>query len=180
MVAVFGNCSLKVHVFLHLTGQEPITWKSSNVAIFYSPMKNKFVQLWSKNYGAFPFLFVFFVFFDTWTSWYIINNNNLLTESEGSTGKYPTEVLLYWPSDIQQDRGWIFSRTARTVEVSNFFLYGIVRLWKMGKRVTRGQSTKSETFAKKNNCIKNRVKNVLLVRKITLQHFLYKILTQFE
>jgi hypothetical protein len=23
------------------------------------------------------------------------NNNNLLTESEGSTGKYPTEVLLY-------------------------------------------------------------------------------------
>jgi hypothetical protein len=122
MVAVFGNCSLKVHVFLHLTGQEPITWKSSNVAIFYSPMKNKFVQLWSKNYGAFPFLFVFFVFFDTWTSWYIINNNNLLTESEGSTGKYPTEVLLYWPSDIQQDRGWIFSRTARTVEVSKFYI----------------------------------------------------------
>jgi hypothetical protein len=42
------------------------------------------------------------------------NNNNLLTESEGSTGKYPTEVLLYWPSDavarsIQQDRGWIFT-----------------------------------------------------------------------
>jgi hypothetical protein len=26
------------------------------------------------------------------------NNNNLLTESEGSTGKYPT-VSLYWPSD---------------------------------------------------------------------------------
>jgi hypothetical protein len=29
------------------------------------------------------------------------NINNLLTESEGSTGKYPTEVLLYWPSDSE-------------------------------------------------------------------------------
>jgi hypothetical protein len=30
-----------------------------------------------------------------------INTNNLLTESEGSTGKYLTEDLLYWPSDSE-------------------------------------------------------------------------------
>jgi hypothetical protein len=29
----------------------------------------------------------------------MLHINNLLTESEGSTGKYPTSVLLYWPSD---------------------------------------------------------------------------------
>ena len=29
------------------------------------------------------------------------HNNNLLTESEGSMGKYQTEVLLYWPSDSE-------------------------------------------------------------------------------
>ena len=27
--------------------------------------------------------------------------NNSLTESEGTTGKYPTEVLLYSPSDSE-------------------------------------------------------------------------------
>ena len=47
------------------------------------------------------------------------NINNLLTESEGCTGKYQTEVFLYCK---QQDRGLIFSRTARTVEVSKFFI----------------------------------------------------------
>jgi hypothetical protein len=175
MVAVFGNCSLKVHVFLHLTGQEPITWKSSNVAIFYSPMKNKFVQLWSKNYGAFPFLFVFFVFFDTWTSWYIINNNNLLTESEGSTGKYPTEVLLYWPSDIQQDRGWIFSRTARTVEVSKFYIIWHCTFVKNGRKGhARAKYKFRNSLPKKYNC-----KKCSLVSKTALQWFLYRILTQF-
>jgi hypothetical protein len=30
-----------------------------------------------------------------------VSINNLLTESEGSTGKYPTEVLLYWPSESE-------------------------------------------------------------------------------
>jgi hypothetical protein len=68
-------------------------------------------------------------------------------ESDGSTGKNPTEDLLYWPSDIarsiQQDRSWIFFRTARKVEVSKFFYY-------MALKVTRGQSTKSDTFAKTN------------------------------
>ena len=51
---------------------------------------------------------------------------------------------------IQQDRGWIFSRTARTVEVSKFFIIcrhcTFVKKW---EKVTRGHSTKSETFAKK-------------------------------
>ena len=76
---------------------------------------------------------------------------------------------------IQQDRGWIFSRTARTVEVSKFFYYMALYVReKNGEKVTRGQSTKSETFAKKKI-----VKNVLLVRKTTLQYFLYRILTQF-
>ena len=36
----------------------------------------------------------------------------------------------------------------------------------MRKKVTRGQSTKSETFEKKNNC-----KNVFLVSKTTLHLF---------
>jgi hypothetical protein len=42
---------------------------------------------------------------------------------------------------------------------------------KNGKKVTRGHSTKSETFEKKH------LKNVLLASKTTLQHFLYRILT---
>ena len=78
---------------------------------------------------------------------------------------------------IQQDRGWIFSRAARTVEVSKFFLYGIVRLQKWGKNVTRGQSTKTQSPKQLQK--KTIVKNVLLVSKTTLQHFLYRILTQF-
>ena len=41
----------------------------------------------------------------------------------------------------------------------------------MGKKITRGQSTKSETLGKKTI-----VKNVLLVSKTTLQYFLYRIL----
>jgi hypothetical protein len=56
--------------------------------------------------------------------------NNLLAESECSTGKYPTEVLHSCCIDreiarsIQQDRGWIFSRAVRTVEVSKFLTHG--------------------------------------------------------
>ena len=54
----------------------------------------------------------------------------------------------------------------------------VCKKWEKGSREGKVQSPKH--LQKKNNCIKNRVKNVLLVRKITLQHFLYKILTQFE
>jgi hypothetical protein len=67
-------------------------------------------------------------------------------ESDGSTGKNPTEDLLYWPSDSEVNTARptldIF-RTARKVEVSKFFYY-------MALKVTRGQSTKSDTFAKTN------------------------------
>jgi hypothetical protein len=61
------------------------------------------------------------------------NINNLLTESEGSTGKYPTEVLLYWPSDSEVN---IYSKTEvgyfpvlpERLRSVRFLLYGIVRL----------------------------------------------------
>ena len=47
--------------------------------------------------------------------------NYLLTESKGCTGKYENEVSLYWPSDTERPRGFIFPR-AQTVEVSKFFI----------------------------------------------------------
>jgi hypothetical protein len=53
----------------------------------------------------------------------------------------------------QQDRGWIFSRTARTVEVSKFFIiWTFVKKWKERSREGKMQSPKQ--FAKKNNCKK--------------------------
>jgi hypothetical protein len=54
----------------------------------------------------------------------------------------------------------------------SFLLYSIVRWQKWGGNVTRGQSTKFEIEKKK-------LKIVLFVSKTTLQHFLYRILTQF-
>ena len=86
----------------------------------------------------------------------------------------PRSCCIDRARSIQQDRGWIFSRTARTVEVSKFFIIWHCTFAKIGKHITRGQSTKSETIGKKTI-----VKNVLLVSKTTLQHFLYGILTQF-
>jgi hypothetical protein len=35
---------------------------------------------------------------------------------------------------IQQDRGWIFSRTARTIEVSKFFYYMALYVCRNGKK----------------------------------------------
>ena len=90
--------------------------------------------------------------------------NNLLTESEGSTGKYPTEVLRIDRAiarSIQQDRGWIFSRTARTVEVSKFFIIWhctFVKKW--GKRSREGKVQNPKHLQKKRI-----VKNVLSVSK---------------
>jgi hypothetical protein len=66
-----------------------------------------------------------------------MNNNNLLTESEGCTGIYQTEVLLYWAL-IQQDRGLVFSHTARKFEASMFFIIcGICAFRNEFKRHTR-------------------------------------------
>jgi hypothetical protein len=78
---------------------------------------------------------------------------------------------------MQQDRGWIFSRTARTVEVSIISKFSII--WhctfvKMEKRSGEGKVGKVQS---PNIC--KIVKNVLLVSKTTLQHFLYRMLTQF-
>ena len=55
--------------------------------------------------------------------------NNLLTERENIQPRSCCTDRAIARS-IQQDLGWIFSRTARTVEVSKFLLYGIVRLQK--------------------------------------------------
>ena len=60
-------------------------------------------------------------------------NNFILTESYGSTGKYPTEDLLYWPSDShvgqysKTEVGYFPVLPERLRSVS-FLLYGIVRL----------------------------------------------------
>jgi hypothetical protein len=75
---------------------------------------------------------------------------------------------------IQQDGGWIFSRTARTVEVSKFFIiWHCSKKWEKRSREGKAQSPK---HLQKKQLI---VKSVLLVSKTTLQHFLYRILTQF-
>ena len=60
---------------------------------------------------------------------------------------------------ILQDRDWIFSHTARTVEVIKFFIIWHCTFVKSGEK---GHArAKSETFAKK---------NALLVSETTLQH----------
>jgi hypothetical protein len=61
----------------------------------------------------------------------VANFNNLLTESEGSTGKYPTEDLVGYFPVLPAER-----------------LYVCKKQW--GEKVTRGQSTKYKTFGKKN------------------------------
>ena len=82
---------------------------------------------------------------------------------------------------IQQDGGWIFSRTARTVEVSKFFIiWHCSKKWEKRSREGKAQSPKQTTSKKTNEQKKQLiVKSVLLVSKTTLQHFLYRILTQF-
>ena len=52
---------------------------------------------------------------------------------------------------IQQDRGWIFSRTAPTVEVSKLFFYYMALYVKWEKGHARA---KSKTIAKKNKLVK--------------------------
>ena len=48
---------------------------------------------------------------------------------------------------VQQDRGWIFSRTARTVEVSKFFIIWHCTFVKYGKKGhATAKYTKSETY----------------------------------
>ena len=70
------------------------------------------------------------------------------------------------PRSIQQDRGWIFSRTARTVGVSKFFYnMALYVCKKMEKKVTGGQSTSPKHLQERTI-----VKNVLLVSKSTPQH----------
>jgi hypothetical protein len=77
---------------------------------------------------------------------------------------------------IQQDRGWIFSRTARPVEVSKFFIIWHCTFVKNGKK---GQARAKTKYQVRNIRKKKIIKNVFLVSKTTLQHFLYRILTQF-
>jgi hypothetical protein len=52
---------------------------------------------------------------------------------------------------IQQDRGWIISLTARTVEVIKFFYYMALYVCKKWGKRSREGKVQTETFAKKNN-----------------------------
>jgi hypothetical protein len=78
---------------------------------------------------------------------------------------------------IQQDRGWIFKFLVLPEQLRSlsFLLYSIVRFQKWGKR-----SCEVKLQSPKHLQNKTIVKNVLLVGKTTLQHFLYRILTQFR
>jgi hypothetical protein len=53
---------------------------------------------------------------------------------------------------IQQDRGWIFFRTARTVEVSKFFIIWHCTFVKNGKKGHARAKYKVRHIWKKNNC----------------------------
>ena len=105
--------------------------------------------------------------------------NNLLIESEGSTGNIqPRSCCIdrVIARSIQQDRGWVFFRTARTVEVSKFFIiWHCMFVKKWGK--------KGHAMAKykvRNICKKTIVKMFsCMVSKILYTAFLYRILTQF-
>jgi hypothetical protein len=93
--------------------------------------------------------------------YFSLNINNLLTESEGSTGKYQPRFCCIDRAiarSIQQDRGWIFSRSARTVEVSKFFIIWHCTFVKNGKKGHARAKYKVRNICKKEQII---VKNVL-------------------
>jgi hypothetical protein len=97
---------------------------------------------------------------------YLANASCILITYWPSTGKYPTEVLLYWPRDSEvntaRPRLEIFPYTVRTVEVCKFFIIWHSTFVKKWKKCHARAKYKVRNIWKKTIG-----KNVLLVSKTT-------------